>query len=309
MNKIKVVISGIFYPLAMLSYFVRAFERRDDIELTTVGPFTNDWIPWGNGMHLPMKYVKAPTISLPSQMVGQVFGSSLIEHQLGFEPDLWLQIDAGFHFSNRPKAKVVAHIQTDPHVLKNQYQAARSYSDIKFCMQNSYIYPGEYYLPYAFDPTVHYPMDSEKEYDGILIGLQYEQRTQLVNELRRRGYNIHYSIGLVYDEFRMEYNKSRIALNWSSLDDLNARTFEAMGMRLPLLTNRVSDLSTFFIDGEDYLGFNDLDEAVSQFQRLVKDIDLMKYIADNAHRKVIAHHTWDRRVQTILNVCNLHRTV
>lgn len=30
------------------------------------------------------------------------------------------------------------------------------------------------------------------------------------------------------DEYRLKYNQSKVALNWSSLQDLNARTFEAL---------------------------------------------------------------------------------
>jgi hypothetical protein len=252
-----------------------------------------------------MRYVKTPTISMPSEMVGKNIHPMLVERQLGFEPDLWIQIDAGFRFSDRPKAKVVAHIQTDPHVLKEFYKLPQSYSDVNFCMQKIYASPNDIYLPYAFDPTVHYPMNLPKEHDGILIGLQYEQRTRLVNELRRRGYNIYYDIGLVYDEFREAYNKSKIALNWSSLDDLNARSFEAFGMRLPLLTNRVSDITNFFVEGVHYLGFSNLEEAVAQFIRLMNDSELRNYLSINAERNALDGHTYDDRVQQILEACNL----
>ena len=91
MKKMRVCLTGIFYPLAMLSYFVRALERRDDIELVTCGPFTGDWIPWGgaNGMRLPFKYVKTPNIPLPMELAQQVgLAPSFIESRVPWKPNL-----------------------------------------------------------------------------------------------------------------------------------------------------------------------------------------------------------------------------
>src|SRR3989304_1825407 len=140
-----------------------------------------------------------------------------------------------------------------------------------FCMQQAYIEKGEEYLPYAFDPTVHYPMDLEKVYDACLIGLQYEHRNQLVSRLRQRNLNVYYTIGEIYDEYRERYNQSKVALSWSRMDDTPARVFEAFGMSLPLVCNRTPDLKNFFLDGNDYLGFDNVDEAEKQVFTLLLD--------------------------------------
>ena len=58
MNKIKVLLMYIVYPLAMGSYFRRALERREDVDLKVCGPYTGNWIPWMGGMELPQKYAK-----------------------------------------------------------------------------------------------------------------------------------------------------------------------------------------------------------------------------------------------------------
>ena len=60
---IRVVVSGIHYPLSMMKYFITALQRREDIELFTVGPFTGTYIPWAGGMQLPAKYVKQPDLA------------------------------------------------------------------------------------------------------------------------------------------------------------------------------------------------------------------------------------------------------
>ena len=134
-----------------------------------------------------------------------------------------------------------------------------------------------------------------------MVGLQYETRTQLVRALIGAGYDIEYSIGAVYDEFNVLYNKSRIALNWSSLLDLNARTFEAMGMGIPLLTNRIPALDEFFEEGQHYLGFDTVPEAVEQFTYLIDDYTYADYLSLSAYEEVIEKHTYDHRIQQILD--------
>ena len=124
MNKIRTVISGLFYPVTMMGYFIRALERRDDVELFLVGPYTGDWIPWGGGMRLPFKYVKTPNIPLPMELAQQPgLAPSFIESRLPWKPDLWLQIDAGW-WLQRPDAGVVAHIATDPHCVSGDTMIA-----------------------------------------------------------------------------------------------------------------------------------------------------------------------------------------
>jgi hypothetical protein len=290
----------------MLHYFWRALERREDVELCVVGPFTGARIPWNGGMTLPQKYVKTPDIALPENSQRIKPNSILVEAQLPWdEVDLWLQVDAGWHVSNRPtNAKVVAHVQTDPHVLKDHYKVPKSYSDYSFCMQHAYMEEGEFYLPYAYDPTIHFPVGIDKIYDACMIGLHYEQRNNLVKRLRDRGLSVHYSIGEIYNEYREIYNQSRIALSWSSLEDTPARVFEALGMGLPLVCNRTPDLSNFFVEGEHYLGFTSVEEAEKQTLKLLSDKELRLEIANAGHRKV-QRHTWDNRVQEILETCRL----
>lgn len=306
MNKLKIVISGLLFPLTMLHYFWRAFERRGDVELFVTGPFTGSWIPWNGGMFLEEKYVKIPTFPLPRSLIGQSPDPAIIERSLPWQPDLWIQIDAGFHFSRRPKVNQVVGVITDPHAIsKEYYNSLRGQCDRSFCMQTPYMEPGDIYLPYAFDPEIHYPEDHIKIYDGCLIGLHYEQRSSLVKYLRLKNYSIYYDLGKVYDEYRTLNNKSKIILSWSSLKDLPTRVFEAMGMKRPLLTNRVPDLANFFVDGDHYVGFDTLPEAIEKFDWMIQNPETVEQMAESAYRKVIQFHTWDFRVKQILEACKL----
>lgn len=301
-RKIRVVFGNMWYPVSMGMYFHRAFQRRSDVELFTYGPFTGDYIPWMFGMRLPQKYVYTPDLPFPQSTCNKygVIPSGLVEAQLPWKnPDLWVQVDGGFHLANRPKADKVVHIQTDPHVLKGIYQFPKSYSDISYSMQEFYMEAGEKYLPYAYDPTVHYREELPIQYDACLIGLQYPQRNSLVNLLRGMGLSVYFDTGKVYDEYRQIYSSSKIALNWSTLQDMPARFWEALGMGLPLVSNNLPDAKNFFVEGEDYLGFDDLQQAGRQVMSLIADPEKAKKIAESGWNK-IRPHTYDARVEQIL---------
>jgi hypothetical protein len=302
MSKLKIVISALVYPFTMMHFFWRAFESREDVELFVLGPYTDNHIPWNNGMKLPRKYVKVPDLALPPSLYMPPY--SIVKSAIPWKPDLWIQIDAGFHFSTKPDAGIVAHIQTDPHVLKDFYKVPMEYSDYNFCMQDFYRDGNEILLPYAYDPEIHFHEDREKIYDACLIGLHYEHRNALVKRLKDRGLNVYYSIGEVYSEYRQKYNESKIALSWSSLQDLPSRVFEAWGMELPLLTNRVPDLKLFANEGEHYLGFDDIDEAEQKVITLLSDDKLRNNLARRGHDNAKSE-TWDNRITQILKVCKL----
>jgi hypothetical protein len=303
---IKIALGGIHFPLSMMSYFIRAF-RREDIDLWLFGPFTGTYTPWMYGMHLPQRYVVTPDFPLPKEAIHQRIPSSVINSQMPWIPDLTIQIDAGWHLADRPAGKVVAHVQTDPHVLKPQYALPKSYSDLKFCMQLSYSTPDEIYLPYAADETVHYPMpEVEKIYSACLIGLQYPTRNSLVQRLRSHNLKVKYTTGEVFDEYRMSYNQSKIALNWSTLNDVPARFFEGMAMGLPMVSNVVPDIEKLgFIEGTDYVGFHSLDEADTKIMKLLKNDELRNKIAENGYNKVMEKHLWKYRVEQILKEAKL----
>jgi hypothetical protein len=304
-KKIRVALSNMFYPCSMGQYFVNALKARDDVELWTVGPYTGNFIPWNFGMYLPERYAKQPDHPLPQNLCNRPIPFALVQNHLPWIPDLFLMIDAGWHFTDRPDGTVVALVETDPHVIKAGYEMPKRYSDITFCMQMPYMQDDEVYLPYAVDDTTFYPEDREKIHDACLIGLHYPQRDQLVHRLRDKGLDVYYDLGIVYDECRQKYNESKVALSWSTLNDTPVRVFEAMGMSLPLVTNRTPDLANFFVEGEHYLGFDRVEEAEKQVLKLLLDEEMAAEISYNAYRKVIAGHTFKHRVQQILEACKL----
>ena len=293
----RVVLSGLYFPMAILRYFEAALMRRDDVELYTVGPYSGTFIPWNGGMHLPSRYAKSPDIAYLLNGNIQQIPIGFVEKQLPWQPDLWLQIDAGFHFIGKPQHGKNVIVGTDPHVLN--YNRQRQLADTFYCMQACYARPTDEYLPYAYCPDAHHPEKQPQNYDVCLIGLHYETRNQLIDALKSHNVKCYYDLGPSFDEARALYNQAQIGLNWSSLDDLTARVFELLGMRRLAVVNHVPDLERFFRPNIDLIAFRTLDEAIERILYYRDNPAFGQKIANIGHESV-KMHTWDERIKMIL---------
>lgn len=298
----KIVFLFKAFPFAIASYFLNALKRREDIEVFSAGEFFGQWIPWGQGMTIPDKYLNQVDLPLPQGMSKVPW--AMIERNLPWTPDLVLNVDAGFHLSTKPNVPY-AVVATDPHVLGEWYAGVRPLASHFFNMQPYYMQAGDILLPYAFDPQVHYPMNNvDKEYDACLVGLHYPQRNEWVTRLEQLGMKVNYRLGDIYDEYRLENNKAVIGLNWSSLQDVTARVLEIMAMRMVPVINRLPGLEALgFEEGRHYLGFSDMNEAVQQVVWAKSNPNQAGQIATNAYQFVNQKNmTYANRINQILDV-------
>jgi len=306
-GKIKVLLLYIIYPLAIGSYYRKALEHRDDVDLKVAGIYTSNWMPWLGGMNVPMKYAIPPDISLPFSPDVREVNYEIVKPHLGdWIPDIIINVDANLHWKYKPTDGYIVTVGTDPHVLNDFYDVPRAYSDKFFNMQLYYSKSGDIYLPYAYSSYDHYPIHIDgledgtwKDKDAVLIGMPYENRVQWINELRKRGISVIFENGPIFDEARVLYNRGRIGLNWSTLQDLNARCFELPAMKLAPVINLVPDAGLFFEQGIHYAGFTNLQEAVERVVWLKEHPHELDEMANAAYRNVQGQ-TYDSRVQKIL---------
>jgi len=234
----------------------------------------------------------------------------IVASQLGdWKPDLIVCVDAMTNWVSKPNAGCpVVTIGTDAHCLNDHYEHARKISDVFFNMHKFYMREGDVYLPYAFDVGAHYPDPSvEKSYDCVCIGMNYAHRSKLVEAVRATGATVLYENGPVFDEYREMNNKARIGLNIASSQDLNARVFELMAMKLCPVINRVPDLSEFFTEGVDYVGFDTAEEAAYKVKKLLETPKAIESISRQACEGVwevtsagYPVHSYDQRVHDLL---------
>lgn len=302
MNKTKVLVSANWFGItACAEYVVRALKRRTDVEVKTIGAFPGRSIAWANPSVLPEKYVFRPDYPLPAMPIGAEVPIQMISNQLKqFHPDMFIQVDAGFHFIGKIDNCINITILTDPHVLREYYNKVKSQYDIVFCTQTPYSVGGdEFYLPYAYDSEWHKSVIQDKIYDVMLIGNTYANRVDLMDTLSNDGIKTYFKLGIAKDDVTELMSQSLIGLNWSSLDDLTARVWEIMGCGQIPVINRVTDLQYFFKEDEDYLGFSTKQEAIDKIKMVLENPGMYYQTVLN-YTKKLSLHTWDERVKTIL---------
>jgi hypothetical protein len=312
MNKLKVLMLSKWWPFTIGHYFLRALQRRDDIDLKTTGQFSGSYIPWRNGMYVPEKYVYTPDFPLPLPMEVQEVDYDLVKMYLGdWKPDLLINTSSTCYWKNKPTDGYSVAIAIDPHVL--DYDHARNVSDKFFNMQKVYSKEGDIYLPYAYDPVVHYEdLNQVKIYDVAMVGLEYPHRLKLAEELGKRGLRVYIRVGDIFDDYRKVNSQSHIVLNWSTLDDLNARAFEAPMMGIPVM-NMVTDMQYFEAFSRVLLFpcVNNVQDkshfvstAVEQVMWAMNNLDKAK---ENNYltRGALRGETYDNRIQLILDECKL----
>lgn len=303
---LRVCLSYIHYPMAIGRFFDNALRCRDDIELVTIGPYSGSWIPWNGGMNVPQKYAKSPDIPLPFQMSGatHTFPIDYIENLLPWQPDLWIQVSSGWQYKGKPSCGKNFIIGTDPHVISYSYQ--RTIADKFFCMQTPYIKDGDIYLPYAYDPAVHFsgdihlPSERGEYYDVCLFGIHYRERNQIVQGLREKGIRVNYDIGHIFDEYRALHIQAPVGINWSSKQDLTARVFELLAMKRFAVVNDVPDLHSFFKNGRDLIAVKSVEEAIEAVVYYLDDHEARYNITCDGF-KAVKDHTWDARITQILD--------
>lgn len=296
----KIAISYLHYAITAAGEYISRAAKRLGHEVKTIGPYFGTNMPYAGGMVVPDSYDHRPDIIVPDTRTVPI---QFVEGMLGdWQPDIWLDVNAGFWLSGKPKNGIRATYLTDPHVIRWLYEGSAGQYDKVFCSQQHYKKPDEIYIPYGFDPEWHSPIDPplDKEFVVTCIGNTYEPRVRLFTRLYNEGYSTYFKIGVAKEHAREIYNKSVMSVNWSSLLDMTARVFESMGLGVIPLLNRVPDLPLFFEENKHYLGFSNEDEAVEKVKWAFWNPEESKQIALNAREEVKDKHSWDNRVREML---------
>lgn len=87
------------------------------------------------------------------------------------------------------------------------------------------------------------------------------------------------------------------------------RVFNGMLNNTVIFTDRSKFYDEYFKEGEEilYYSFNSLDEDINKLKEIVKDNKRLYNISKKAYDIAIKHHTWENRVDRILEMVNLSK--
>jgi len=274
------------------------------INYVSVGGFVGSRVGW------PIERTYEKNLDVPDIVVEvkKFYKASYIVQKIkeycGIIPSLILQIDGDTHVCNDLGTNdiIFVSIATDPHMPSETYTHAVCCSTYFYSMQTSYMHLFDSrtrYIPYGYDPEVHFIESHNKIYDVCCIGFQFQARQEFGKKLEEAGLKVRFENGPVFDEYRQIVNQSWICFNLSAKDDLNMRVFETLACGTFLVSNITTDMGRFFINGVHYVAYTDLDDAQNKIMYYLENKELLKKIADTGH-EAVRPYTYANRLKGLL---------
>ena len=192
------------------------------------------------------------------------------------------------------------------------------------------------FLPVAAHPPVHRPLGLSPEQQAStgapigFMGAGYPNRIRVLNHLVEKGLplkiwgsdwpvNAPLSAALHEDRYITSreiveiYNSCPIVLNLHSspasnapiggVDFINPRTFEVPACNAFQLVDKVECLHQFFEPDVDVATYSSEAELAEKADYYLRHPGLRQSMTDRARKKVLAHHTYYHRMETMLDKC------
>lgn len=181
-----------------------------------------------------------------------------------------------------------------------------------------------YYLPQACNPSWHRPVvPAGTEPYLVIAGNMYPSRVRLLERLIAKSIPIKlYGAGFprwigdtparlahtgrcVFRENKAEVFRSAAGvlntMHPAEITGVNSRLFEAAGCGAAVLTEYRPSIEELFDVGTEVLAYRDFDELVDQANRLLGEKGLTARLGDGATARAHKDHTYDARVNILLD--------
>jgi Glycosyl transferases group 1 len=188
--------------------------------------------------------------------------------------------------------------------------------DVIFVVQKDYVAGFEetgrtnvQWLPLACDPAVHSHPHEVREFDLGFVGKLGQPNTwrndvlsTILPRYRTNNYNTFYPPRAMADV----YGNSKIVLNTSINGDVNMRLFEALASGALLITDRIKNgLNELFVEGEHYVGYATIEEAIEKIDYYLVNAEERMRIASAGQGLVLNCHTYRHRWAELEKFCNM----
>lgn len=182
--------------------------------------------------------------------------------------------------------------------------------DILFVAQRDYVdefrrrgHLNTRWLPLACDPSIHHVPGLTRDIDvGFVgkLGARGTPRRALLSGVLPRFRTNDFRLFYKPTEMGKVYNRSKIVFNASISGDVNMRVFEALAAGALLVTDRIGNgLADLFVEGEHYVGYSSLPEALDRIGYYLRNTSDRERIALVGQALVFARHTYAHRWEEV----------
>jgi len=161
------------------------------------------------------------------------------------------------------------------------------------------------WMPYAFYPELHRPLNVQIKYDlsfiGNLAGFNAQKRIKTISYIKSRRPDLRTFFGnAYYHHMVLIYNQSKVVLNISRAGELTWRDFEVLGCGRPLLRDYSSEVEELFKDRVHLVFYRDEEDLLDKLDWLLSDDETRARIASQGHKEALEKHTMDHRITYLL---------
>ena len=172
------------------------------------------------------------------------------------------------------------------------------------------------WLPHAAEPQAYPQIEIIKKYDVGFVGHVQEvanyngiTRVEALDRLFKEFPNFYYGSRIpgyptynLFEDAAKKFSLSKVVFNISIKDDINMRIFETLSTGSFLLTNWIPTLEELFEDGKHLVTYKTPDEMVEKAHYYIKHDREREKIAKAGYQQFIHNHTYEHRVQKILDI-------
>lgn len=158
-----------------------------------------------------------------------------------------------------------------------------------------------FWLPFAVEPKAYPRVQAIKKYDWAFVGhLNTERRINLLDRLYQEIPNGWIVWKKFFEDAAAVYHDAKVSVHYSVSGDQSMRNFEVMGAGGFLLTDRNPGIEALFKDGVHCVMFDSIEDAVEKAKWYAAHDEARDKIAEAGYQEVIAKHTYQHRVNTLL---------
>ena len=178
--------------------------------------------------------------------------------------------------------------------------------DLVFVVQKDFVsafenigHPNVHWLPLGCDPEIHSHPQEVRKFDVGFVGKlglrgtwRHDVLTTVLPRYQTNEYRKFYSPRAMAEV----YGQSKIVFNASINGDLNMRFFEALASGALLVSDRIKNgLDELFTEGEHYVGYTTVEEAIEKIDYYLANPEERMKIALAGQKLVLDSHTYRHR--------------
>jgi hypothetical protein len=155
-----------------------------------------------------------------------------------------------------------------------------------------------YYLPNAYpDDLIDFKPWIEKKHDVGFCG-NWVNRADWINSIP----NVKKDIFVIGEDMVDTINSYKIHFNRNMADDVNYRTFETLGCKTMLLTNKTENLDRLFKIGEHLDVYETKEDLLEKIDFYLKNESIREEMNEKGYEHVRKNHTFVNRAKEIIEI-------